>query len=250
MVYFTNSQVGHGILEDLLGLYSDDVQWSARWLDYARYDDPKQQARVAVRRALALESFDAGWELIEEYEAATGESVDEDEILSIGRFLRNRDQDDRAARLLERVTEDRPTAPLLQSLGMTRTNLGDHEAALADLERALAADAEAADELQPRINWLREGLELEANGGGATEEELERVAGQFGARILILEDGTLYYARDGATERTRLEPMSPIDYRLEGNHWFRIRVEFDEEGQGQAVVGLYSDGRVDRTERE
>jgi len=42
-------------------------------------------------------------------------------------------------------------------------------------------------------------------------------------------------------------PLSPTDYRLGGNHWFRIRVAFDDAGQGQAVVGLYADGRVDRT---
>jgi len=248
MVYFTNSRVGHGILEDLLGLYSDDVQWSARWLDYARYDDPAQQARIEVRKAMARDGVDAGWAMIEAFKAETGEPVDEDEILSLAGFLRNRDMEDRAVVLLERVTAMRPSAALLKSLGMTRTTLGEHEAALADLERALAADPSDGEELQPRIDWLREGLALETNGGGATTEDLERVAGQYGARILALEEGVLYYAREGATDRTRLVPLSPTDFRLEGNHWFRIRVELDDSGRGQAVEGHYADGRVDRTE--
>ena len=107
-----------------------------------------------------------------------------------------------------------------------------------------------ADEVQPRIDWLREGLELEAHGGGATREDLQRVAGQYGPRILVLEEGALYYAREGATDRTRLVPLSPTDFRLEGNHGFRIRVELDEAGRGRAVQGRYADGRVDQTERE
>jgi CubicO group peptidase (beta-lactamase class C family) len=250
VVYFTNSQVGLGILEDFLALYSRDIQWSARWLDYARYDDPAQQARIEVRRAFVHEGADAGWKMLEEFEAETGEAVDEDEILSLGGFLRNHDMGDRAAVLLERVTATRPTAPLLQSLGMTRTALGEHEVALVDLERALETDPSLTEDLQPRIDWLREGLALEARGEGATVQDLQRVAGQYGGRLLVLDDGVLYYSREGATERTRLLPLTPTDYRLEGNHWFRIRVDLDESGRGRAVEGLYADGRVDRTDRE
>jgi hypothetical protein len=106
------------------------------------------------------------------------------------------------------------------------------------------------EDLQPRIDWLREGLALEARGEGATVQDLQRVAGQYGGRLLVLDDDALYYSREGATERTRLLPLTPTDYRLEGNHWFRIRVDLDESGRGRAVEGLYADGRVDRTDRE
>ena len=69
-------------------------------------------------------------------------------------------------------------------------------------------------------------------------------------RVLVLDGGALFYSREGATDRTLLLPLTPTDYRLEGNHWFRIRVDLDESGLGRAVEGLYADGRVDRTERE
>lgn len=246
LVYFTNNVVGHNVLEDMLALASDDTHWSARWLGYPRHDDPTQNARIAVRRTAVREGIDAAWNSIETFEGEAGQTIDDDEIYSLAEFLGDRGLEDRAIALLERMRGDRPSAQVDRALGVRRTSAGEFEAALTDLERAVATADSLREELEPRIAWLRETIDLRT--AAPEPGDLAAYAGVYGPRVLELTDDTLYYSREGASRRTRLIPLGNGNFSLEGLPWFRLRIETDADGRGVAAIGLYADGRSDRTE--
>jgi hypothetical protein len=77
---------------------------------------------------------------------------------------------------------------------------------------------------------------------------LESYSGTYGPRSITLEDGRLYYQRDGGM-RYALFAVNDELFVLEELHTFRIQFERDGSGSVVAIRGLYRFGRDDRTPR-
>lgn len=249
MVWFTNSQLGLSITDDVLDQYVGEVPHPAvDWLDYWRWDQPEFQERIARRKAF-IDSTEAGLSVVRAQESARAEALPEDTILGLAGFLDGRGLADRAIALLESRRPEHDSAALLSALGRARTATGDHAEALADLKAALDSDAELGEALQPRIDWLEAGqVAAERGAPGRTEAELRRLAGVYGPRIVEWEEGGLWYRREGATQRTRLTPLGSEYFTLASSNTFRLGFETDASGRGVAIVGYYADGRTDRSD--
>jgi len=137
-------------------------------------------------------------------------------------------------------------------LDLARAHLaaGDAGKARSYLDRAGKADEDKVE--QAAIDWnlahvqaLEKPVELEP-------EYMQKLAGDYSPRHITLRDGRLYYFREAGTypEPRLLVAMSRDTFVLEGGVGFRFKIEFDEAGNPNKIVGLYEDGQRDETLRK
>lgn len=112
---------------------------------------------------------------------------------------------------------------------------------------AAEAKAKSAEEKQD-ITWIREGLAAKLQPFAVTGAALGAYAGTYGPRIITLDGATLKYQRQGRPKST-LVPMGPDLFVAPELNYFRIKFERGSGGQVVRLVGMYSDGRSDISER-
>jgi hypothetical protein len=106
-------------------------------------------------------------------------------------------------------------------------------------------DAAAVDWMTGYMRAVRDPVAIDDDAIGA-------MIGDYGPRHLRVQDGRLHYARDDAGTAT-MRPLlaeTPDTFVIEGLVSFKLRVESDGSGRPIALVGLYQDGRSDRSERD
>jgi len=248
LVYFTNSESGLSIAEDLVSRFFPDTHYSILWLDYPRWDDPRRETRIALRRAF-LDGVEEGMALLSELRANSPEMITAAELGNLSSFLGDRGLHDQAVALAEERAEEDPGANAQIGLAEALTGGGRPEEAIAAYRRAVKLDSDRGDSLEPRIAWLTAGIEARRTPVTLSESELARYVGNYGPRRIRLEEGRLVYSREGATEATPLVPLSRELFELESSTTFRIRFVLDESGIPTKIVGTYSDGRTDETLR-
>ncbi|MDX1579870.1 MAG: hypothetical protein R3266_15405, partial [Gemmatimonadota bacterium] len=249
LVYFTNSQNGLSIADDLVSRFFEDSHHAIRWLDYPAWDDPRQRSRIALRRSF-LESREAGMARLGELRESGPETVDGDELGDLAEYLADRDRFASAVAVAEArlAWEAVPEAAL--GLAEVLTAADRHAEALEAYERALAMDPTRREEVEPRLAWLRSGLEARRAPVRLEEEELRRYAGDYGPRHVRLEDGRLIYAREGSTESTPLVPLTRELFAVAASGDFRLRFVLDGSGRPVSLIGSYADGSEDETPRD
>ena len=107
--------------------------------------------------------------------------------------------------------------------------------------------AEADGKLKLQIEWALEGLQAEQNQVELSNKMLKACVGTYGPRKIIMEDGQLYYQRDGRPKMT-LQPMTEDLFMLEELSWFRLKM-IREGDKVVGVVGLYKNGQMDKNMR-
>lgn len=249
LVYFTNSNNGLAIAESAVNIAFPDKHWSLRYLDYGSWDQPRRQARIGLRKAFILKDEGSGWDLLEEVASDLSADIADREARNLGQFLVEEGRTELGVSVLEWTAKRFESAPSFQALAEVQTEEGAYELALAAYEQALSADAGLTQELADRIEWLREGIDgaemaVRLDGAG-----LDEYVGRFGPRIISRDGDKLLYSREGASSGVGLIPLTRDLFQLRDNPTFRIRFERTPEGHVIAIIGLYSDGRTDRTER-
>lgn len=248
LVYFTNSENGLAIAEDLVSLFHPDTHHAVRYLDYRRYDDPRWIVRVQLRRGFraGVEEGRAAYDRL----AARHADVVRDEMGDLVGYLIDRDQPQTAVAAATLAVRSAPeaAAPLIH-LGSAYTAARRYDEALESYRSALELGAEDPANLEARIDWLRLGLDAESNTAAPSAEELRRYAGDYGPRHVRMRNGELYYERDGSTSSTRLTPLGDGVFALESSAVFRIRFVTGDDGRITKIIGLYADGRTDETPR-
>jgi CubicO group peptidase (beta-lactamase class C family) len=248
LVYFANGDEGLAIGEAVLTAVFVDTFPSFDVLDYGRYDAPERVARIALRRTYVEEGGEAGLLALEELRRDTPEIATEEFVNSLGYFLLGERRGDDAIAVFEVNRLAYPqSANVYDSLGEAYLQIDRLEEAIANYGRAkeLDPDNQVAD---PSIAWARQALAARQNPLRLPEETLSTFAGEYGPRRVVLEEGTLYYQREG-NPRFRLYPVSQDTFGLDGLGYFRLRFEADESGLIERVVGLYADGTEDASER-
>jgi hypothetical protein len=122
------------------------------------------------------------------------------------------------------------------------------------LETALAmaseklAEKEKDPSFKASYQWQHDAYEAALNPATIDEETLRSYAGSYGPRTITLEDGALFYQRQGRP-KIKLIPLAAADFMLEGVDYFRLR--FLMEGlQVVAVEGYDSVGQTDKSLRD
>jgi len=247
LVYFANSENGLAVAENLVSLFFDDTHYAIRDLDYDRWDDPVRLAQIAMRRAFRDEGTEAGLAVYRAFAQQHPDTVVGQQVGSLTSYLVDKQQFDAAVAVLTAQGKRDPHARVWVSLAEVYTTMGDYAQALESYQSAIAMDSAQVERLEPRLEWLRVGLQSEPVT--LSEDELRACEGVYGPRHIAMKDGGLVYWRDGATNETRLIPLGRDLFALESSKTFRMRIEFDEAGRATKIVGLYSDGRTDESPR-
>lgn len=247
-VYFTNSNNGLAITDELLSLLYDDEHWAVRYLDYQTWDQPRRQIRIGLRKSFNEGDSPDAWAALEEAAESLPANQVENEVRGLGGYLSQSGRTELAVSVLEWGAQRFGTAESYRALGQAHTDNGDYEAALGAYDQAMSMNASLRGALASRLEWLREGVEAASVDYRPSGDELQAYVGEYGPRSVRVDGSKLKYSRDGGAPRS-LTPMAPDLFGLDGNAGFRMRFERDEQGRIIAIIGLYSDGRTDRSPR-
>jgi len=155
---------------------------------------------------------------------------------------------DLSVEMLEKIISEEPaSARAHYALGDVQHKSGNLEAALAAYQRCSEldpGDPKAARYLQ----WIKESLEIRKNPIAVPASVLASYEGQYDVRKVTFRGGKLFYQREGNAE-SLLIPMSEDLFALENSETFRIRFMMEGKGRPRKIIGLYSDGRTDESER-
>jgi hypothetical protein len=98
------------------------------------------------------------------------------------------------------------------------------------------------------LQWVIDGKTAILNPVELTPDQMQKYVGVFGPRTIMLENGVLYYQREGRP-KYRLIPMGDHTFMLDGLDYFRLQFVPNDEGEFNEVIGLYDSGRTDGNER-
>jgi hypothetical protein len=96
--------------------------------------------------------------------------------------------------------------------------------------------------------WALEGLNANQNPVTLSEETMESYVGNYGPRIITMENGSLYYQREGRA-KYKLIPMTASKFQIKEIPYFRIQM-LSEDGAVVGLEGHYNNGRVDKNRKE
>lgn len=97
-------------------------------------------------------------------------------------------------------------------------------------------------------DWNLVRLESQLHPVAIDVSVLESYSGVYGPRRLTVEEGQLYYQREGRSKLAAI-PMGDRLFRFEEADYFRIEVVLDEAGDPIKLIGHYNDGRQDESLR-
>jgi CubicO group peptidase (beta-lactamase class C family) len=248
LVYFANGDEGLTIGEAILTSVFVDTFPSFEVLDYGRYDAPGRRARNSLRRIYVEDGGEAGLAALEDLLRDSPEITTEEFVNNLGYFLLGERRVNDAIAVLQLNRRAYPeSANVYDSLGEAYLQSDRLEEAMASYRRALELDPDN-EVAAPSIAWAQQSLAARQNPIQVPEETLSAYAGNYGPRRIALEEGILYYQREG-NPRFRLYPVSQETFGLDGLGNFRLRFEAGGSGRIERVVGFYPDGREDASER-
>jgi hypothetical protein len=98
------------------------------------------------------------------------------------------------------------------------------------------------------LTWSMETLDALLNPAKVDIGLMNKYAGKYGPRMITLEDGELYYQREGRP-KYKMIPMSQDTFIFDEVRYFRLKFVSDSSGRVTEVVGLYDNGRTDSSPR-
>jgi len=102
-------------------------------------------------------------------------------------------------------------------------------------------------QLQAQYQWTLDGLKAQQNPPSVSQKTLKTYVGNYGPRVISLENGSLYYQRSGRS-KYKLIPYKENAFMLDGLDSFRIK--FDKNSDNTSVlIGMYDNGHTDQNER-
>lgn len=249
VVYFTNSAEGLSIAEAVSSLAVGEPQPAfGRLEEYERYNLPRRVARRELQRVFAKEGSEAGLRRFRELQAKSPEQADARLGIDLASFLSKIGKNADAYTVLQLSAAAHPGSPETQEkLGEAALGTGDYGTALAAFRKATALRPADAD-LRRSLQWTQAAIEAQKSPAALPAEALGRFVGNYGARHILLTEGTLYYHRDGRPSY-RLLPLSADTFLLQGNGAFRLRFVTGGDGQVSKLVVLYLDGSQDESPR-
>jgi hypothetical protein len=105
------------------------------------------------------------------------------------------------------------------------------------------------DELaKASLTWAIDGLQAGLNPIRVDNALLQKYAGKYGPRSITLENGVLFYQREGRP-KYKMSPISNDTFSLDELNSFRLKFVTNQNGAVTEVVGQYDDGHTDASPR-
>lgn len=142
VVWFTNSENGHALLEGMLDATVGGEHPAVAWLDYEAYDSPKREVRLALEEAYRERGVEAAIALYQQMkETRPPEAFDEFLLNSLGyRLLGAQKVQDALAVFELNVAEYPDASNPYDSLGEAYLAAGDTARAIANYEKSVELD--------------------------------------------------------------------------------------------------------------
>lgn len=139
LIWFTNSQNGHSILEGLLAETVGGEHPAVRWLDYESFNSPRRIVREGVWQAIEEQGVEAGIARYRELKASQPPEAFHEYILNmLGYRLLRSDRVDAAIEIFKLNVEEYPDAfNPYDSLGEAYMAAGELELAIENYEKSL-----------------------------------------------------------------------------------------------------------------
>ncbi|MGB8657559.1 MAG: S41 family peptidase [Candidatus Zixiibacteriota bacterium] len=99
-----------------------------------------------------------------------------------------------------------------------------------------------------KLTWTVETMNALQNPAKVDAALMQKYAGKYGPRTITLENGELYYQREGRP-KYKMIPLSQDTFIFDELRYFRLKFVSDSTGRVTEVVGMYNDGRTDSSAR-
>jgi retinol-binding protein 3 len=109
-------------------------------------------------------------------------------------------------------------------------------------------DRSTDEEAKAGLAWAIDGLRASLNPVTVDLALLQKYAGKYGPRTITLENGGLFYQREGRP-KYKMSPMSNDTFSLDELNNFRLKFVTNSSGVVTEVVGSYDDGHTDVSPR-
>ncbi len=246
VVYLTNSFNGLSVCSELVGRSIGGQALGSVHLHYRDYDSPFY--------TLVWGTKDGGPEkarsLLLELRKKYPEELPWETVGWIGRLFRDDSMYPEAAAIFEFVyNENQRSSRAAYELARVYMLNGDLKKARTHYEKAKKAKEDKVD--LKNIEWDLNYLQAVEKPASLDKAYMEKIAGDYEVRHIMIKDGKLYYFREGGVtaDARPLLAFSKDQFYIEGVVWFYFKVEFDEQGNPTKLVGNYDDGRTDETKR-
>ncbi|MFT4664259.1 MAG: hypothetical protein ACI8YQ_003409 [Polaribacter sp.] len=103
-------------------------------------------------------------------------------------------------------------------------------------------------QMEEKLAWSLAGMKAKSNPITVSETVLKSYEGKYGQRILSLENGKLFYQREGRG-KYELKAMTQDLFMIDEVPSFRLKI-LKEKGSVVALEGLYNNGRTDKSMKD
>ncbi|HPE57265.1 MAG TPA: S41 family peptidase [Bacteroidales bacterium] len=113
------------------------------------------------------------------------------------------------------------------------------------LEKRL--ENEEMEELKNQVAWTLDGIKAKNEKFNLDPKKMKEYTGNFGPRVITLQDGALYYQREDRP-KMKMIPMKEDVFYFDELQYFRLKF-IRENGKIVAVEGMYDNGNTDKNEK-
>jgi len=247
VVYLTNSFNGLAVCSELVTKSIGQDALGCLDLDYLQYDSPAYALMWDIK-GKGLEAATAQLPgLIKKYP----DVFTQEQVNGLGEIMENENMFAEASAIYRfNATRYPRSGSALYSLARASVLTGDLIAAKKHYKASLSAPENPAE--QAAVDWAMDYIKALENPATLDECELQKIAGDYGPRHLIVKDGSLQYFREDAdtSEPRPLMAVSKDTFIIEGVSFFKLQVVYDEEGSPTKLVGIYESGQRDESPRD
>lgn len=245
VVYLTNSHNGLSVCSQVVAGCIGGAATGCRALNYRAFDSPFYQLAWALKNG-GPQAIDR----LDEIKARHPGELSTEDVDYLGYVLEQEGLLVEMVKVFEYNLAQHPRSGTAY-LALARACIAaeDIERARTLLEEARTApeDTAAAD----AVSWSMDYVRAVGSPYKPAEEDLRKMAGNYGARHIKMEGGTLHYLRDGGryAEYRPLVALSRDTFFIKGLPSFRMTFELDGNGNAFKIVGLYEGGARDESPR-
>lgn len=246
VVYLANSFNGLSICSNLVAMSVGGRASGNEALEYIPYDSPlytlfrdinENGPDVAKQRLPGL--------MKEQPKHATPER-----IRGIGGLFEEQRMFAEAIAIYECILAENPrSGRTMFDLARTHLGAGDRARARELYRESLEAPEDTV--ATATVEWAMDYIKALEEPVRLDEAYLRKLAGDYDTRHLTVKDGALFYFRDnvGSDEPRPLLALTRDTFVMEGYVFFKLKVEFDAEGNPAKLIGLYDSGSRDESVR-
>ncbi len=247
VVYLTNSFNGLAVCSDLVEQSIGQDALGCLDLGYLQYDSPAYALMWDLKDKGPQAATDQLPTLVKKYpDVFTQERVN-----GLGEIMENENMYPEAAAIYRCNADQYPkSGAALYSLARASVLTGDLAEAKKRYKASLSAPEDPAE--QAAVDWAMDYIKAMEQPAEFDEDELQRMAGDYGPRHLVVNDGSLHYFREDAdtTDPRPLLAVSRDTFVIEGVSYFKLQVVFDADGNPTKLVGIYESGQRDESPRD